>query len=142
MVVVCRLPITTPHAKLESAPIISRKPDYGLGTSGYPFLMPHGSRLQLSLVCPMKTFHKAFPDSLTSEFSPLGLIEVEFAIKGEIPYDIRNSVISIVDERLEFLTAAELGSVIKQKRKAFGLTQTDLASKLNVSVSIVSYWER
>ena len=72
----------------------------------------------------------------------MGLIEVEFAIEGEIPYDIRNSVISIVDERLDFLTAAELGSVIKQKRKAFGLKQTDLARKLNVSVSIVSYWER
>ena len=74
----------------------------------------------------------------------MGLIEVEFAIKGEIPYDdIRKSVISIVDDQLEFLTAAELGSVIKQRRKAFGLIQTDLARKLNVvSVSIVSYWER
>jgi len=72
----------------------------------------------------------------------LGLIEVEFAIEGEIPYDIRNFVISIVDERLEFLTAAELGSEIKQRRKAFGLTQTDIARQLNVSVSIMSYWER
>ncbi len=72
----------------------------------------------------------------------MGLIEVEFAIKGEFPYDIRESIISIVDDKLEFLTAAELGSVIRQRRKALGLTQTDLARKLNVSVGIVSYWER